>query len=86
MKLQLSRNLMNDTLQFYVGYYKSTQAKQGTKYCKTKNSASVWVSECVSEKLEKQKRNIQNNTGPERGTSHQHTQEWVTLRSHKPPH
>ena len=50
MKLQLRRNLMNNTLQFYVGYYNSTQAKQDTKYCKTKNSASVWVSECVSGK------------------------------------
>ena len=41
---------MNDTPQFYVGYYNSTQAKQDTKYCKTKNIASVWVIECVSDK------------------------------------
>jgi len=50
VKLQLSLNLMNDTLQVYVGYYNSTQAKQDNKYGKTKNSASVWVSECVSDK------------------------------------
>ena len=50
MKLQLRRNLMNNTLQFYDGYYNRTQAKQNTKYCKTKNSASGWVSECVSDK------------------------------------
>jgi len=55
VKLLLSRNLMNDTWQFYVGYYNSTQAKQDTKYCKTKNSASGWVSECVSDKYETQK-------------------------------
>jgi len=52
-KLLLSRNLMNDTPQFYVGYYNSTQAKPDTKYCKTKNSASVWISECVSDKRHK---------------------------------
>jgi len=65
-------SLMKDTSQFYVGYYNSTQAKQDTKYCKTKISASVCVSECVTRDT---KRNIRNNTGPERGTSHQYKQE-----------